>query len=366
MKIVLLADSLGFGGAQRQISNLAVELKALGHDVIFARYQKDDFYRPLLQKAQIEPVMVESSGAISRLLKIRKFIRNAKPDVVISFDNIPSFCACFAAIGSHKWKTIISERLAKHSMFRGKKAALIKGVQARYADAIVCNSNCAQKLWEQYYPKTAKKLTTIYNIIDVPNTEGQPTQDGKCRLLVAARYEPVKNLLGLLKAVNSLTAEEKAQLEIHWYGNENVVADGESVLQQGKKFVKENGLQHTVFLHPATDKIYEKMANTDYVALFSYAEGLPNAIIEGMSLKKPVVMSKVSDYAVLVDESNGFCCDPNSTEDIANAIRKAMDTTQEQRQAMGQKSYEKIRNVCSRQAVIAQWCSLIDDLKKKM
>ena len=362
MKIVLLADSLGFGGAQRQIANLTVELKALGHKVVFMRYYEDDFYLPLLQKAEIAPITIQSNSVWQRLRKIRKQIHKEDPDFVISFDTTPNFCACFAAIGKHRWKTIVSERVAQRSGFCGKRAKLMKGMQARYADAIVCNSKCAQKLWEEYYPQTAGKLHTIYNIIDVPQMESQTPQDGKCRLLIAARYEVVKNLKGLLKAVMLLTPEEREQLEIHWYGNENAVVGAESVLQNGKRFVDENGLENVVFLHPATDKIHEKMAGVDFISLFSHIEGLPNSIIEGMSLKKPVVMSKVSDYDVLVGEENGFCCDPKSPEDIAEAIRKAIRTTPEQRREMGLRSYEKIKNVCSREAVIAQWSKLIEKM----
>ena len=41
MKIVLFIDGLGFGGAQRQIVNLAVELKRGGHEIEFLCYNRD-------------------------------------------------------------------------------------------------------------------------------------------------------------------------------------------------------------------------------------------------------------------------------------------------------------------------------------
>ena len=360
MKIVLLADSLGFGGAQRQIANLAVELKTRGHEVAFVRYCKDDFYLSLLEKANIEPITVESGNAISRLLKIRKTIKQLAPDVLISFMTTPNFCASVASIGKHEWKLIVSERIANNSAFLNKKSVFMKKIQAKYADAIVCNSKTAQSLWEKYYPETKNKLSTIYNIIDVPEIAIETQNDGKCRLLVAARYEREKNLDGMLKAVMLLTNEERDKLEIHWYGKSNVAGAAESVLDNGNNFIKENGLDQCVFLHPATDKIYPLMAESDFVSLFSHMEGLPNSIIEGMSFKKPIVMSTVSDYDVLVDESNGFLCDPNSPQSIADALRNAINTTQEQREKMGQCSYEKIQKICSREAVVAQWEALLE------
>ena len=360
MKITLLTDSLGFGGAQRQIANLAVELKVRGYEVEFIRYRNDDFYRPVLESANIEPKLVPHKLAPIRMLKLRAAIKKSSPDVVISFLTVANFYACVAAIGKHKWRTLISERLADEPSFQDKKQKVLRMVQSKYADAIVCNSKCAEDLWKKYFPKTENKLHTIYNIIEVPELSATLSQDGKCRLVVAARYETVKNLNGMLQAVNLLSDDEKDKLEIHWYGKSNVVGAAESVLGRGEEFIKQNDLENCVFLHPATEQIYPIMAEADFISLFSFMEGLPNAIIEGMTLKKPVVMSKVSDYAVLVDEGNGFLCDPHSPEDIANALRQAINTTSEQRAAMGQLSYDKIKKICSREAVVAQWERLLN------
>lgn len=359
MKVTLLADSLGFGGAQRQIANLAVELNAHGYEVEFIRYRKDDFYRPILESANIEPRLVSHKLAPIRMLKLKKAIKRSSPDVVISFLTVANFYACVAAIGKHKWKTVISERLADEPSFLDKKKKILRSVQAKYADVIVCNSKCAENLWKKYFPKVENKLTTIYNIIEVPDIQHEPRDDGKCRLVVAARYESVKNLQGMLQAVNLLSDDEKNKLEIHWYGKSNVEGAAESVLGKGEDFIKQNKLEKCVFLHPATDKIYSIMAQADFVSLFSFMEGLPNAIIEGMTLKKPIVMTAVSDYDVLVNESNGFLCDPNSPESIADALRSAINTTQEQREKMGQCSYEKVQKICSRETVVAQWEGLL-------
>ena len=359
MKITLLVDSLGFGGAQRQIANLAVELKAKGHEISFLRYAKDDFYLPLLQKAAIEPITVESGNPVSRLLGIRKVVRSIRPDILISFMGTPNFCACIASVGKHPWKLIVSERIANHGAFLNKKARFMKKVQAKYADAIVCNSKCAEGLWEKYYPKTKSKLSTIYNIIDIPEVSTEKKNDGKCRLLIAARYETEKNLDGMIEAVKLLDASEREKLEIHWYGKANVSNSVESAYDKGARIVKESSLDSCIFLHPATDKIHEFMAEADFVALFSHMEGLPNSIIEGMTLKKPIVMSKVSDYAVLVDDTNGFLCDPTSPEDIAKAIRDAINTTEDERDKMGEASYSRIQTICSREAVISQWEEMI-------
>ena len=359
MKIVLLVDSLGFGGAQRQIVNLAVELKKQGDDVCFVRYREDDFYLPLLNENGIEPITVKAKNSIQKAFKIRKVIRSMSPDAVISFMDASNVYAGFSSIGKHKWKLFISERVANEKSFAGTRGKLLKGFQGRFADKIVCNSKCAEKLWRDRFPKYAEKLKTIYNIIDVPPVETEFSADGKCRIMIAARYEPVKNTVGLIKAVSKLEKVERERLEIHWYGKANVVKDGLSEFDKGNELISQFGLSDCVFLHPATNEIYPLIAKTDFIGLFSFSEGLPNSVIEGMSYKKPVIMSKVSDYDVLADKTNGFLCNPNDTDSITEALRGAIAASPEERSGMGEISYNKVCRTCSRAAVMQQWNEIL-------
>ena len=53
MNITLLIDSLGFGGAQRQIVNLAIGLKNAGYNVSMICYRRDNFYLSILKDLDI-------------------------------------------------------------------------------------------------------------------------------------------------------------------------------------------------------------------------------------------------------------------------------------------------------------------------
>lgn len=360
MKIVLLVDSLGFGGAQRQIANLAVELRKQEHEISFICYRKAEFYLSLLTANGIEPITIEGGNLLARACNIRKKIRSLAPDAVISFMDASNVYACFASLGHHPWRLLISERVANEEAFVGWHHRMLKAFQGMFADMIVCNSKCAKELWNKHFPQYRSKTETIYNIIAVPPIETEYSIDEKCRILVAARYEPVKNVIGMINAVSRLTPTEREKLEIHWYGKANVVKNGVSEFDKGTALVNELGLSECVYLHPATDKIYPLIAKTDYIGLFSFAEGFPNAIIEGMSYKKPVIMSRVADYDVLVNADNGFLFDPDESESIVAALRSAINTSYEQRATMGQSSYERIQKQCSVAAVMEQWNALLN------
>jgi glycosyltransferase involved in cell wall biosynthesis len=359
MNIVLLIDSLGLGGAQRQIVNLAIALKSEGNNITVIRYRYDDFYLPLLKSHCIVPVTVQSTNILTRIINIRKEICRLKPDLVISFMGAPNTYACLASFGLHLWKLITNERVANINTFLGLTNKIRRRLQVKCSDLIVCNSKCAQDLWEKYFPKSKNKLKTIYNILDMPDLPPCERRDEKCRILVAARYEQEKNLSGMIRAVVTLSNEEKSKLEIHWYGRANHVINAVSEYDKGLQLIKENHLESCVFLHPATDQIYKLMAEADFIGLFSHLEGLPNSIIEGMYLHKPIIMSKVSDYQTLVDESNGYLCNPEDDSDIANVIRYAINSSLSERESMGLASREKICKLCFRDVVMQQWNALL-------
>lgn len=54
MKILLLIDSLGSGGAQRQIITLAALFKQQGQEVSFLLYADEGFFQNEVEKLNIE------------------------------------------------------------------------------------------------------------------------------------------------------------------------------------------------------------------------------------------------------------------------------------------------------------------------
>ncbi len=91
-----------------------------------------------------------------------------------------------------------------------------------------------------------------------------------------------------------------------------------------KARVKEMNLQDNVSFFPFTSEpqfIFEKL---DILVLSSlYKEGLPNVILEAMSMELPVVSSKLAGVPeVVVDGETGYMTEPGNADDIANAVEK--------------------------------------------
>lgn len=361
-KVILFIDNLCSGGAQRQVVNVAVLLKKAGYDVSVLVYQNVPFYKHILDENGIPVVLVEAKNYALRILKVRKYLNKSGADAVIAFLATPCFVACLSKMGHKKWKLITTERSAKLSTFTARKFKFYNKFE-RFSDAKVGNSWNAIKMWKKYYPQYNDKYSVIYNHILVPDEyvshEYTYRENGKVRLAVAASYQQLKNPIRVIEAVNLLSGEQQAKLEIDWYGRAEVTIGNTEIYDKSVQLIKEYGLEKCVHLNGETNEIYKIMSESDAVGLFSTVEGLPNTICEAMTIGRPVVMSKVSDYDVLVTD-NGFLCDPNSVDSIKEALVKLIDSSKEELERMGKSSKEKADKLFSDDAITKLWVELIE------
>ena len=356
-KILFLAMSLGSGGAERQMVTIARLLKEQGYDITFLCYAKEDFYAHLLEKDNIPIVWMIENNYLKRIIKVRNHIRKGNYDVVISFLHTPNFLNNFSAIGGKSWKVITGERSAKESTFNSRKGKVFAWFQ-KYSDVIVCNSNNAREMWIKNYPQYKNKLTTIYNTVTLPEitTEYIPRKDGKTHIIVAASYQYLKNPIGLIKALALLNNEEREKIRVDWYGK--IKFEG-SIYQQCADLIKESDLNDVIIMNDHVQDITNKMNESDVVALLSCVEGLPNTICEGMMLGKPIIMTKVSDYNILVDNSNGVLCDWNNIESIKTSIINVVNFDNDNLIKMGVNSKEKSTKLFTQEKIINKWSNLI-------
>lgn len=85
-KILLLIENLGSGGAERQISGLAVLLKQQGYEVKLWYYVDKDIYVPYLNENEVESeCLAEARNPRKRYFVLRRRIHEYAPDTVISY-----------------------------------------------------------------------------------------------------------------------------------------------------------------------------------------------------------------------------------------------------------------------------------------
>ncbi|WP_104384586.1 glycosyltransferase [Sphingobacterium sp. HMA12] len=356
MKILCVIDYLCAGGAQRQLVNMSIEFKARGHQVEFLVYHEHDFFKSVLQEHQIPINLVKSDNYFFRLIKMRKFIRNFNADVVISFLEAASFICEISSLPTKKFKLIVGERNANPNILISKKLRFYRRFHG-LADYIVANSTNNIELVKQINQSLPEnKLKVIYNMVDIdkwqPNLNYKYLDNGKLKLVVLARYHVSKNILGLLRAISSLDLTLKNRLIVDWYGEV-----GDDSYEKGIFFIKENNLSSVVTLHKQIKDVLPVIQNADCVGLFSFYEGLPNAMCEAMAVGKPIMYSNVSDLPKIIDVDN-YCFAPEKDEEIKKVIEFFLSLTELDLQKIGEKNRRIALDTFSKENVVNAYMNL--------
>ena len=358
--------SLGSGGAERQMCNLAIDLQEKNYEVSFSIVNEASiFYKEYLLNHNIsvfnQNICFSNNKAfliiayLKMIFSLVRYIRKKRIDTVITFLPIPNFVACIASVFV-KFNLIIGERSADIKQFRSGRGVLFAKLNKR-ASYIVCNSENARNMWMEFYPEFADKLVVIYNSIELRKAkENKYPNPQQYKLLVAASIQDVKNPLAFIKALSLLDKDEQSKLKIDWYGD-HLFNDG--LYERCLSKLEEYSLSDFFEFHPATTDIYSKMLDADAVCLFSKYEGLPNAICEALSLGKCVIMTKVSDYKTLVTKDNGLLCDDPSAEGIRSALSRFCKLTPDEIMAMGRRSEVIASSLFSKNTNLNKWISLI-------
>ncbi len=355
-KIILFTDSLGAGGAQRQLVGLATFLRQVGYSVKVCTYYDLDFYKSTLDDNQIPNELIPGvDSGKGRILAVRAYFKRENPNWVIAYQETPSLLACAAKILGCNYMLIVSERNTTQNIGMNER---VRFFLYRWADAIVPNSYTQSDFLLSHYPWMKSKLTTISNFVDLKRFEFSSRHRRKKPLIVvAASIWPPKNTVGLIRAVKILK-DRRASFRIEWYGIVDVSND---YLAQSQKLIKELELEDYINLLPKSKQIQEKYKDCDYFCLPSFYEGTPNVICEAMSCGRPVICSKVCDNPVYVaEDENGFLFDPKKPVSIADTIQRALQISDEKYLSYCSKSREKAERLLSGFFFVDKYITIIE------
>lgn len=360
MKILFLIDSLGSGGAQRQLANMAIELTRRGHLVEVVYYANESFFLKKLKENDVKCHKIKYNFRISAWINAIIYLIKSHSDIVITFLDTPNFLGNIAYLFPHKWKLITNELSAEEKSFKSVKGK-IKRVLSRNTDALVCNSNNARKLWLRYYAHMNHLLRVIYNpVILTPKIEPLNQIDDRRHMVVAASYQNIKRPELLIKAIAMLKEDMRNKLRVDWYGKIEIAPHETSTYDRALSLVKSLGLESTIYLHDVTQNIYSYMKGADCIGLFSEYEGLPNAICEAMCLGKPIMMTPISDYDTLLSENNGYLCEEDTPKGVSRALIDFLSDPE--LEIKGRASLQLGKRLFSSDVIMTKWQELFCSL----
>lgn len=355
-KILCLIESLGSGGAERQLTGLAVMLRQKGYKVQVCYYVKNEFYLPYLQENGVEGCFLpEASNPRKRFFALRNHIKAYKPDTVISYSTSPSMITCLLKLLGFKFNLIVSERNTTQRIDKNTK---LRFFLYRWAKHIVPNSQSQADFINKHFPNLLGKVKVITNFVDTdkfsPSTEVQPQHD-VTNMVCVGRLMPQKNLPRFIEAICKVV-KDGCKIHVDWFGQD--LKDAYS--EECHAAISNNHLEDVFVFHAPSSCIQDEYRKANVFCLPSLYEGFPNVLCEAMSCGNPVLCSRVCDNPYIVKEGeNGLLFNPRDVEDMASAIEHYIDLCKEKKVKMGVKSRDIAMNMFSKDGFIQKYINLL-------
>lgn len=374
MRITLVIDSLGAGGAQRVMTSMARVWAEEGRKVTLITLDpaESDFFElhPAIERIALG-VSGESKNSAAALRNnmlrtraLRAAIAESRPDAVISFIDRTNVLTLLAVLGL-RLKVIVSERVHPQFHSIGLVWAMLRRIIYPTASALVVQTQ-AIKQW-------AERLVTKEKIFVVPNPVlplGDPDRED-----VALR-ETVRSQLGFPKgtiiAIGRLTAQKGFDLLIRAFAKIAsshadwalvIVGEGEerNALQ---KLSSDLGISNRVHFLGVQKNAASLLANADLFIMPSRFEGFPNVLLEAMACGLPVISFDCPSGPgeIIRHQIDGLLVPPEDVGELANAMSELMMHPDE-RAGMGTKAKAVIERFCL-DKIMQMWDDILKTLAR--
>lgn len=319
-KILFYINTIGGGGAERVMTNLANQFVEGKCEVVFITSYSVQREYPLderILRCSLEAEEINQSRILknlSRIKKLRKLCKEHKPDIVVSFMAEANFRAVCATRGLPV-KTLISVRNDPDKEYAGKLFQFVGKVLLPLADGCVFQTEDAKR----WFPmRLQRKSRIIFNAVkqEFYSVEREPESG---RIVTCGRLTGQKNHAILIDAFAGVAKEfPGAQLQI--YG------DGElkDMLQQRIDLL---GLTERILLMGATNNVPDVLRKADVFVLSSDYEGMPNALMEALATGVPSISTDCpcgGPRMLIEHEKNGLLVPVGDRKAMENALRKLL------------------------------------------
>lgn len=361
MNIALIISSLGCGGAERVLIELAKHFSSHSHNITIITLENEDhdFYGPPenVKRINIASHLISKNifegifNNISKSFRIRSILNDTQPDLVISFMTQTNIVTIFSAIGT-AIPIIISEHCHPFMIPLKMQWSILRRITYPFCNYLVSVSKGINDCFN-WLP--LEKRYVIYNPVtdmiykdSIPNDVIDPKYN---HIIAMGRLDYQKGFDILIDAFSIATKDQ-----MNW----KLIILGEGEKKEDLTIqIKKSGLTDKIELIGRIANPFPILYQCDLFVCSSRSEGFGNVIIEAMACGIPVISTNCpSGPAEIIQHNiNGILVESENSEALAVAMSELMKN-KEKRKCLSEEALKSVSRFHP-DKIMNQWESLI-------
>lgn len=291
-----------------------------------------DRFKPYTSNIYSVPMVreVELKNDIKAILKVRKILKQIKPDIVYLHSSKAGAIGRIALAFNFKTKILYNAHgwyfNAQISDKKRKIFALIEKILAIKTDKIINISKSEYESALKYKIAPKKKMCIIENGIDFTKFENNDKYREETRkkyhienneivIGVVGRLTEQKDPMTMIKAFELVYKENK---------NTRLMYVGSGELEKNvKQYAKEKNILDMIIITGWVNNVEQYIPAFDIAVLPSKWEGFGLVLIEYMACDKPIIATNVGGIKDIIEnEKNGLLVEVENEKQLQEAIKK--------------------------------------------
>lgn len=313
------------GGAERVTANIIRQLNPDIFDITLLMVQKEGvFLKDIPEYVNI--VDMQMKKTILSILKVRTFIKAFQPDIVYSTMFHTSIALTLALLGMRKKPYIILRNPTSPKLLEeeGRLSYIWKKFLVysyKHADRILAQTPEMGDEIARYYHIPSNKIKVLLNPLDTEMIDQKikdqisPFDMTKINIVTAGRLTYAKAYDTLLHAFKHVIESNKSFFL-------NIIGEDDGEENELKVLCNKLGLTEYVKFWGFQANPYKFYFYGDLYVLSSRREGMPNALLENLYLKKPVVATNCIPFMkeLVHNGKNGLIVPVDDVKALSEAI----------------------------------------------
>lgn len=349
--LLFITPCLSFAGAEKILCWLAKKFSEKKYDVHILNLQllnnSSDFEIKNLNNVKVHILNKTNVRGVNNIRRVTGIVNLAKKihaDLLISFTRYPCVLASLSGKLAHI-PVIISERGDPYRYIRGLRNK-IEFIIMNTADGCVFQTENAMKC---YGLALQKKSIIIPNPVFESKVHCQSTDRNETDIVSVGRIEMIQKRYDLMIKgfAEFVKVYPKYRLVIYGKGPDE---------DKLRKLIDKCKIKEKVILKGLTTDSLEVMSKCGIFIITSDFEGIPNALLEAMSIGMPVISTDCSPGGarlLIKDRENGLLIPTGDYHSVAKALTEFVSDKQLQKKCSA--NAMRVKNLFAPDTLFNEW-----------